>query len=166
MNDEVTIDVISNVPDQPWTIEADMISTVRQISMSDAIDLVILRYLRAGDTRALAWWCYEGHCPSNRILQFLGIMLQPETQVSTVSLPYELIAKSRIPTRGRPKKRPETKLRDWLMYRNIVRYMADNGAGSYESAIANLCELDGVERATVKRAYENMSKIITICQEE
>jgi hypothetical protein len=31
-----------------------MISTVRQISMSDAIDLVILRYLRAGDTARVA----------------------------------------------------------------------------------------------------------------
>lgn len=43
----------SSDPDQPWTIEADMIGTILKITNKQAIDLVIVRYLKFGDTRPL-----------------------------------------------------------------------------------------------------------------
>ena len=40
-----------------------MIGTIRDFPKEEAFDLVIVRYLKEGDTRPLAWWFYEGHCP-------------------------------------------------------------------------------------------------------
>ena len=55
--------LVSNL-ENAWTIEAEMVSSAKDIPRAKAIDLVIVRYLRFGDTRALAWWLYEGHTPA------------------------------------------------------------------------------------------------------
>ena len=93
-------DKSESLPEQPWTIEADMIGTIRKIPKNESFDLVILRYLIAGDTRPLAWWLYEGHCPSPTTLKYIAYMLEPDND----NIPYKLITKSRTPKRGRPPK--------------------------------------------------------------
>ena len=116
-----------NIPEEnpvrPWTIEADMIGTIRKIPDKEAIDLVIVRYLRAGDTRPLAWWLHEGHCPGVQTLNFVAHMLQPSSGASIETFPFELRAKSRSPKRGRPKNAPEQNLRDWLIYKFVSKLM-------------------------------------------
>jgi hypothetical protein len=151
-----SIEVFKNLPDQPWTIEADMISTIRDIPIIEAIDLVIVRYLKSGDTRAMAWWFYEGHCPSKIVLNYIACMLQPGSGASPDSFPFELITKSRKPKRGRPKKGPEPLLRDWLIFRNVFDRMSELGPGSYDSAIKSVAELDGLDEHSVKRAYDTL----------
>ena len=44
-----------NIPDLPWTIEAEILSTVRNISIYDALDLVVIKYLQHGDKSVLKW---------------------------------------------------------------------------------------------------------------
>ena len=157
---------LDKTPDRPWTIEADIIGTIRKIDENEAADLVITRYLMAGDTRALAWWLYEGHCPSPVVRQYIACMLHPGSKATPKAVPFELVAKSRTPKRGRPKKGPEPLLRDWLQFRFIYNFMHDRGPGQYEAAISELAELYGMERATIKRAYENINKILSLPPEE
>ena len=144
------------IPDQPWTIEADMIGTIRKIPKNESFDLVIVRYLIAGDTRPLAWWLYEGHCPSSTTLKYIAYMLEPDND----NIPYKLITKSRTPKRGRPPKGPEQKLRDWLIYKCVSELVEEYGPSSYEAAIDEVTSLEGLKRPTVKRAYENIKVII------
>jgi hypothetical protein len=151
--------LVSNLQNA-WTIEAEMVSSVRDIPRAEAIDLVIVRYLRFGDTRALAWWLDEGHTPSPATFKYIACMLQPGSGASTKSLPYELIAKSRTPKRGRPPKGPEPDLRDWLIYKNVQRLMDEKGPGTYDAAIRQIADLDGLNQAAVKRAYEDMKLVI------
>jgi hypothetical protein len=87
-------------------------------------------------------------------------MLQLSSGASTKSLPYELITKSRTPKRGRPPKGPEADLRDWLIYKNVQRFMADSGPGTYDAAISQTAALQGLNQAAVKRAYEGMKSVI------
>ena len=151
--------IVSNLQNA-WTIEAEMVSSAKDIPHAKAIDLVIVRYLRFGDTRALAWWLYEGHTPSPTTLKYIACMLQPGSGASTKSLPYELITKSRTPMRGRPPKGPEADLRDWLIYKNVQRFMDESGPGTYDAAISQTAALQGLNQAAVKRAYEGMKSVI------
>jgi len=150
---------LDNAPDRPWTIEADIIGTIREIDENEAADVVIVRYLKAGDTRALAWWLYEGHCPSPIVLKYIACMLQPG-KADTNHIPFELISKSRTPRRGRPKKRPEQNLRDWLIYKEVSNLIHDMGRGSYDAAIAKVAELQGLNEYVVKRAYEQVKSLL------
>ena len=151
---------VISYPANAWTIEAEIVSSAKDIPHAEAIDLVIVRYLRFGDTRALAWWLYEGHTPSPITLKYIACMLQPGSGASTKSLPYELISKSRTPKRGRPPKGPEADLRDWLIYKNVQHFMAESGAGTYDAAISQTAALQGLNQAAVKRAYEDMKSVI------
>ena len=151
---------VISYPANAWTIEAEIVSSAKDIPHAEAIDLVIVRYLRFGDTRALAWWLYEGHTPSPITLKYIACMLQPGSGASTKSLPYELISKSRTPKRGRPPKGPEADLRDWLIYKNVQRLMDEAGPGTYDAAISQTAALQGLNQAAVKRAYEDMKSVI------
>ena len=151
--------LVSNL-ENAWTIEAEMVSSAKDIPRAKAIDLVIVRYLRFGDTRALAWWLYEGHTPSPTTLKYIACMLQPGSGASTKLSPYELISKSRTPKRGRPPKGPEADLRDWLIYKNVKHFMDEAGPGSYDAAIRDIATLQGLNQAVVKRGYEGMKSVI------
>jgi hypothetical protein len=80
-------------PDQPWTIEADIIATVFDKTEAEAIDIVIWRYLKKGQTSALAWWLYEGYVPSEWVLKGVACMLEPG-DVDKNRVPFELLAVS------------------------------------------------------------------------
>ena len=149
-------------PANAWTVEAEKVSSAKDIPHAEAIDLIIVRYLRFGDTRALAWWLYEGHTPSPTTLKYIACMLQPGSGAATKSFPYELIAKSRTPKRGRPIKRPEENLRDWLIYKNVQRLMDEKGPGTYDAAIRQIADLDCLNQAVVKRGYEDMKSVIAL----
>jgi hypothetical protein len=149
-------------PANAWTVEAEMVSSAKDIPHAEAIDLIIVRYLRFGDTRALAWWLYEGHTPSPTTLKYIACMLQPGSGAATKSFPYELIAKSRTPKRGRPIKRPEENLRDWLIYKNVKHFMDKAGPSSYDAAIRDIATLQGLNQAVVKRGYEDMKSVIAL----
>nr|ADI18630.1 hypothetical protein [uncultured Rhodospirillales bacterium HF4000_24M03] len=146
-------DKSESLPEQPWTIEADLLSAIRQISLNEAIDLVIVNYLKAGDTSPLAYWFFEGHCPSPTILKYIACMLLPGSG-SESHVPFKLISKSRSPTRGRPSKGPQQKLRDRLIFINVASLIQQHGPGTYDSAITKISELQGLNEHIVKRAYD------------
>ena len=135
-----------------------MIGNIRKISEEEAMGLVIVRYLKAGDTRALAWWLYNGHCPSPIVLKYIACMLQPGKPVLK-HLPFELATKSLAPKRGRPKKGPEPNLRDWLIFKNVYELIKDMGDGSYDAAIKQIAELEGLNEHVVKRAYDQVKTL-------
>ena len=145
-------------PDYPWLIEVDLLKKAGHEFESRVEDLVILKYLMAGDTRVLAWFLLDGYTPSPGMLKFIGQMLEPGSQ-PTDKVPFELVAKSRTPERGRPPKGPEQELRDLLIYSRVTELIERDGPGSYEAAIDEVASLDGLERSTVRRAYDSIKRL-------
>jgi hypothetical protein len=66
---------MEEVPGTPWDIEALSVSAVHQRSIGNARDIVILDWLRQGDTRPFAAWVMSGHTPSPNVLLALAVMM-------------------------------------------------------------------------------------------
>ena len=148
-----------DLTDLPWSIEVDMLRRIHRLSIDVAIDFVCIRYLRNGDTRALAWFLREGHLPLDKLCTYLSGMLAPG-DIPGNRLPFELRAVSRDGRRGR-RSSPEKELRDWLIYKQVIKQIEVLGAGSYEAAISDIAALKGLNRPTVKRAYETIAKALS-----
>lgn len=148
----------TRIPDFPWTIEAEMVSTLRDISYCDALDLVVIKYLQHGDVHALKWALLEG-LPLPHALKYVAHMLDMDLSLSKSTFPYGLNVKSRTPKRGRPSKGPKANMRDWLIFKSVAALIQKNGPGYYDGAIKEIAELDGLEVPTVKRAYDNLKAI-------
>lgn len=142
----------------PWTIEANILNQSDKDFDNSTIDLVITRYLMSGDVRPLAWWLQEGHVPGSDLLNYISAMLSPGN-ASTKNLPFELNTKSRTAKRGRPPKGPEEKIRDMLTFLQVEAIMERGGRGSYDSALKEVAELQGLELPTIKRAYDSIHKV-------
>ena len=63
--------------------------------------------------------------------------------------------------RGRPPKGPEADLRDWLIYKNVQRFMDESGAGTYGAALSQTAAPQGLNQAAINRAYEGVNAVIT-----
>ena len=148
-----------NIPDLPWTIEAEILSTVRNISIYDALDLVVIKYLQHGDKSALKWSLLSG-LPLPKAILYMAHMMDPEDTLPKSSFPFELKVKSRIPKKGRPSKQPKKDLRDWLIYKMVRDLIEKNGPGYYDGALSTVAELEGLSLSTVKRAHDKMKAVI------
>jgi hypothetical protein len=62
-------------PGIAWVIEALLVARDYGRSIDNARDLVILEWLRKGDTRPLADWIMCGHVPSSEVLLALAVMM-------------------------------------------------------------------------------------------
>jgi hypothetical protein len=148
-----------NIPDLPWTIEAEMLSMVRNISIYDALDLVVIKYLQHGDNSALKWSILSGLPLPNAVL-YVAHMMDPEDTLSKSSFPFEFKVKSRTPKKGRPSKQPKKDLRDWLIFKMVRGLIEKNGPGYYDGALSAVADLEGLSVSTVKRAHDKMKAVI------
>ena len=86
-------------------------------------------------------------------------MLQPG-DFDRAKVPYELKTQSRTGRRGRRKAPPEKELRDWLIFKNVEKRMSEIGRGSYDAAIKEVADLDGLDVYTVRRAYDRIRTLV------
>ncbi|GEM_PF-3345504 len=143
----------NDFPDLPWTIEQDLLDQVELASTEKIIDLVIARYLMAGDPRPFCWWVEQGHRPSDAVLKVLAHTLNPDA-TKDERFPYYFERKQRFPKKGREQKGPEQKLRDILIALCIQKRLQDNGPGSYDATIKDIANWVGVSEALTKQAYD------------
>jgi hypothetical protein len=142
-SDEVSIE--NQDPDQPWTIEADLLGGQKFKSKENIIDMIICHYLMAGDTRPLAWWLSMGHRPSDAVLQVIASMLHSDREDDEI-FRFKLVG-------------PEQKLRDLLIALSTQKLMQELGEGSYDSAIKTMAKWVGVSEAVAKKAYDKYSDV-------
>lgn len=154
--------------DNPFDGEAARLFHEQGITEQQARDAVVLRYLKVGDTRALAHWLEAGYCPGEPVRRFLSFMLQPvredvggpeKTYVCSPDIvPFELKAKRRDGSRGAPRN-PVSDERNQTIYDYYVRRMAEVGAGGYESVIADLVTLLGpdIKESAIREAIKARS---------
>ncbi len=154
----------NDAPGFLWDVEALQISEDFQCSLSATRDLVILSWLRAGDTRPFYDWILCGHRPAQPILQAIAYMMlradglrfdprQTPDPALASSLPFGLAVK------GKGRRLPDLERvgRDRCIARAVAREMA---LGSkYDAAISAVHEWlpsAGVHlsRESVEKAYK------------
>ncbi len=133
--------------DNPFDGEAARIVRDRGGTEQNARDLVVLRYLLSGDTRALAFWLERDYCPGKPVRILLAYMLRPvredtedPTKTFTCSpdlVPFELKAKRRGGKRGTFPD-PVVAERNTAILEMYQRLYDKIGKGGYESAIAEM----------------------------
>ena len=152
--------------DNPFDGEAARLMQQQpNITEQQARDYVVLRYLKVGDTRALAYWLEADYCPGEPVRRLLSFMLQPvredaddpnKTYTSSLdAVPFELTAKRRDGKRGAARK-PVADERNQAISDYYGRRMAEIGAGGYESVISELEGL-GVKESAIREAIKKNS---------
>jgi hypothetical protein len=154
--------------DNPFDGEAARLFHEEGITEQQARDFVVLRYLKEGDTRALAHWLEGNYFPSEAVRRLLSFMLQPvradandpdkHYACSPKAVPFELKAKRRDGKRGAPRN-PVADERNRAILEKYRQLMAEIGKGGHESAIAHLVELMGpyVSESAIREAIKNRS---------
>jgi hypothetical protein len=154
--------------DNPFDGEAARLQGQENITEQQARDCVVLRYLKVGDTRALAHWLEAAYCPGEPVRRLLSFMLQPVREdvgdpdktyaFSLEVVPFELKAKRRDGKRGAPRN-PVSDERNQTIYDYYVRRMAEVGAGGYESVITDLVTLLGpdIKESAIREAIKARS---------
>lgn len=154
--------------DNPFDGEAARLFYHQDITERQARDAVVLRYLKVGDTRALAHWLKGNYCPGEEVRRLLSFMLQPvrvdaddpdKTYTkSHDAVPFELKAKRRDGKRGAPRK-PDADERNQAILDRYDRRMAEIGVGHYETVIAELVDLlkPDINESAIREAIKNRS---------
>lgn len=130
----------TDIPDLPWTIEAELMSGQTFKSGENIIDLVIARYLMSGDPTPFSWWVSKGHRPSDSALKLLANLLSAN-HLDDKKFPYKFEAIARNPKHGPRPKGPEKKLRDILIALYMQKLLQEYGQGSYESALSDTADI-------------------------
>ena len=154
--------------DNPFDGEADRHIREQNVTLQDARDFVVLRYLKDGNTAALAHWLMTDYRPGNAVALMLSYMLQPKRQIDgnearTVTcspevIPFVLVAKKRLGERGR-KTDSIAAERNQAINDLYQERLADIGPGGSDSAIAELEALLGPEitPSMIKEAVKGRS---------
>ena len=140
--------------DNPFDGEAARLVREQNVTLQEARDAVVLRYLKSGNTQALAHWLMTDYRPGGTVALMLSYMLQPERQLdgdegqivtcSPEVVPFELKAKKRLGSRGR-KSDSVAAERNQAIYDLYQKLLTDIGPGGSDSAIAELEDLLGPE---------------------
>ena len=154
--------------DNPFDGEAARLFHGQDVTEQQARDAVVLRYLKVGDTRALAYWLKGNYCPGETVRRLLSFMLQPvrpdaddpnkNYTCSLEAVPFELKAKRRDGKRGAPRN-PVSDERNQAILDCYDRRMAEIGVGGYESVITDLVELlkPDINESVIREAIKNRS---------
>lgn len=152
----------------PFDGEAARLFHDQGVTEQQARDYVVLRYLKVGDTRALAHWLEGNYCPSEAVRRLLSFMLQPVRvdaddldktyTCSLEAVPFELKAKRRDGKRGAPKN-PVSDERNQAISNYYDRRMAKIGVGNYETVIVELVDLlkPDINESAIREAIKNRS---------
>jgi len=154
--------------DNPFDGEAFRAMQQPNITEQIARDYVVMRYLKLGDTRALAHWLERDYNPGKLVKKMLSFMLQPtrvgaEDPSKTYScsfeaVPFELKTKRRDGKRGAPRN-PVSDEKNRIVGENYDLLMAEIGKGGHESAIAQLIEQLGpdINESAIREAIKARS---------
>lgn len=140
--------------DNPFDGEATRLMQQQSVTEQQARDFVVLRYLKDGNTEALAHWLMSNYTMGATVAVFLSYMLQPERQVDGDPLnvvrcdpkiiPYELKVESRQGRRGR-KTSSIAAERNQAINDLYKAQMATIGKGGHDSIIKDLSDFLGPE---------------------
>ena len=154
--------------DNPFDGEAARLFHEQGVTEQQARDAVVLRYLKKGNTRALAHWLEGDYCPGEAVRRLLSFMLQPvrvdaddpdKTYTSSLdAVPFELKVKRRDGKRGAPRK-PVADERNQAILDYYDRRMTEIGAGKSDSVIADLVELlkPDINESAIREAIKGRS---------
>jgi hypothetical protein len=124
--------------DTPWGSETDFYHRTTDETFEKCRDFVILRYLKAGDTRPLAALMALGRAPGPEVLKHLADMLHP-AEGSEDEFPISLVRYRRNRKAG-PYRNPENSWRDFLLSEQVKMKMAE-GAKYEFGAISKVAEM-------------------------
>ena len=147
------------IPETPWGILAVDLINKKNIDHDLARETVIISCLMEGESLPLAELFHFGISPSFALLKYIGAMMAHEVipeKALPKYLPFGLKicnikdAKSRRPrSKTSGEKHPFIKLRDSLIRENVD---AMNEGGGYDAAIAELADLEGLDKETIRSA--------------
>ena len=159
-----------SVIDNPFDGEAERRMNVLGCTEDLAKNVVIYRYLLAGDTRALAHWLCEGLALAPDVQVLLSAMLQPERQsaddpgimipISKSEVPYMLRAVHRDGRKGRPTDLVAQE-RNRAIEDLYQKLLAEIGPGGFESAVAEISDIlkPHLGDESVREALKKRSKM-------
>ncbi len=155
--------------DNPFDGEAVRLIRDQGMKGSDALDEVVLRYLRQGDTRPLAHWLVAGYCPGEEVRLLLSAMLQPDRETADEAqkvisfdpeeVPYWLEPKRRDGKKGR-KRDLVSDERNQVIDDAYRQRLDEVGPGGSDSVIAEMVEEFGpvVSESMIREAIKNRSR--------
>lgn len=144
-----------SIPETAWDVEVDKLVRVSGITTSAARDMVILTWLKKGDTRPFTAFVTTGHHPAIEVVRYIAWMLNPADGTKK-QVPFRL----KIDQRGRRGARASAELdtRDRIIYA-YTRKLMNNGV-SYDLAIdQTAAEFGGEQRDLVEKIYKNIRKV-------
>lgn len=145
---------MTDLPGTDWDVEAQL-AVDGGLDLAEARDLVIGRYMVAGDMRPFSEWVLQGHQPSSLVLTALAWITRERVPDSIADkLPFALTRKLR---KGGKNSRPDPgkEFRDWLLAKR-AREAGAGEPGMYDAGIKAVVDLIGDQRAhqTVRDAYD------------
>jgi hypothetical protein len=152
----------------PFDGEAARLMQQQSFTEQQSRDFVVWRYLKIGDTRALAHWLMADYQPGAGVAVLLSYMLQPErhdandtkktNEIDAGMVPYGLTSFPRAGQKGR-RPDPTAAERNQAIKGLYDEHMLVIGPGGHESAIATLKELLGpdINESAIKEALKARS---------
>ena len=136
--------------DNPFDAEAVRLMNLREVTEEVARNVVILKYLKAGDTRPLAYWLPDGLTLHPDVRVFLSAMLQPERMaegnpekaysITPEQVPYALRPVRRDGQMGRPRDMEvEERARAVCDYYDMR--MVSIGRGGHDAVITEITDI-------------------------
>lgn len=155
--------------DNPWDGQAERFIREHNATEQDARDLVVLTYLREGDTRALAHWLMLDYIPGIEVRRFLSFMLQPKrvaaenpnakAEVPLDLVQYELQAIRRGGGKGRRRNLASME-RDKALRDLYDAKKSEAGKGSSDGVVLEMAEQLGpyIRKPAIREAIKSRSK--------
>ena len=149
----------NDLPGTPWDIHVDQRMQENNLSQEAARDVVIIEWLRKGDTIPFTAFVSVGHIPSIEIIKYIALMMNPPEGTDEL-MPFSLV----ISSRGRKGRRPDPVIeaRGKLTAQYVERLMKEGK--SYNEAVDIVTQIivedqidkyvDTEPRDTVEKDYK------------
>ena len=145
----------NDLPETPWDIHVDQRIKENNLTQNQARDVVIIEWLRKGDTTPFSAFVSAGHTPSIDIIKYVALMMNPPEGTDKL-VPFSLKASPRG-RKGRPPD-PAIEARGKLIAQYVERLMKEGK--SYDEALFEVAEVLGegldsdIPRDTVEKDYK------------
>lgn len=144
----------NELPETPWDIQVDRRVQENNLSKEAARDVVIIEWLRKGNTTPFTAFVSAGHIPSIDIIKYVALMMNPPDGNDEL-VPYALEVSSRGKRGSR--RDPAIEERNKLMAKNVKRLIEEGK--TYNKALDEVADLvgeglDNDPRDTVEKAYK------------
>ena len=149
----------NDLPGTPWDIHVDQRIKENNLTQNQARDVVIIEWLRKGDTTPFTAFVSAGHTPSIDIIKYVALMMNPPEGTDKL-VPFSLKTSPRG-RKGRPPD-PVIEARGKLSAQYVERLMKEGK--SYDKAIDIVTQIivddqidkyvDASPRDTVEKDYK------------